>query len=389
MQESAAVNDWWILAVGVITISSLSVFTLFVVFYANYRLRRQQRLTNMVLDASAALIVMLDKQGRILSFNKACERTTGYNRSEVLNKYISNLNLIPAEALDSQMRAINNNQTNLLSTARNIINTPDGKSHAIEWQFSRDMLGEDEVLIVSGLDMTERQKAEDQVVEYKDELRKMASELSLAEERERRNIAEELHDSIGQTLAMSNLKIGGLKKNTSDPKIVKPLSEFHQMIQKLIKSVRSLIFQLSPPILYEFGFESATEWLAEQMTKQNKIPISFSTDPQEKPLSEDMAVMLYKAVRELLMNIGKHSKASEASIQLARKKDHLYITVKDNGVGFDPDRKYYKENATGGFGLFNMKDRLDYHNAKVDIESLPGKGSTFIIRAPLSIDYST
>lgn len=388
MQESSAVNDWWIILVVITTILSLSLFALFIVFSANYRLRRQQRLTNMVLDASAALIVMLDKEGRILSFNKACERTTGYSRTEILTKYISNLNLVPADILDLQLCAINNNQTKILSTARNIIHTPDGTTHAIEWQFSRDMLGEDNVLIASGLDMTERQKAEDQVVEYKDELRKMASELSLAEERERRNIAEELHDSIGQTLAMSNLKIGGLKKKTTDPKIVKPLGEFHLMIQKLIKSVRSLIFQLSPPILYEFGFESATEWLAEQMTRQNKIPISFSTDQQEKPLSEDMAVMLYKAVRELLMNIGKHSQASEASIQLARKKDHLYITVKDNGIGFDPNRKYYKENATGGFGLFNMRDRLDYHNAKVDIESLPGKGSTFIIRAPLSVNCS-
>ena len=234
------------------------------------------------------------------------------------------------------------------------------------------------------IDITPRKLAEKKLITYQNKLRSLASELSLAEERERRLIAAELHDRIGQTLAMTKIKLGALRELALSPNLVKGLDEIRGLIEQTIRDTRSLTLELSPPILYELGFEAAVEWLTEQIQEQHGILIQFESDSQLKPLSQDVRVLLFKVVQELLHNVVKHAQARTAKVSLRENGDKIKIVVEDSGVGFDTDENKSRIGQMGGFGLFSVSERLDHLGGHFEIKSKPGHGTRVAILAPLN-----
>jgi PAS domain S-box-containing protein len=234
--------------------------------------------------------------------------------------------------------------------------------------------------------ITERKQAEERLHVHQQRLRSLTSELSLTEERERRRIATDLHDYIGQKLATSKIKLGLLQKSASSKIFAKELKEIRQLIEMSIKSARSLIFELSPPTLYDLGLESALEWLTEQTYKQHGISCSFWDDKRSKPLDEDVRVFLFQAVRELLVNIAKHGEASNAEVSIRKDGNNIRIDIADDGVGFDTAKIGLYGDENGGFGLFNIRERLDYFGGSFKIESKVGQGTSVSLVAPLNID---
>lgn len=232
-------------------------------------------------------------------------------------------------------------------------------------------------------DITERKRAERTLHNYQEQLRSLASELSLAEERERRRIATELHDYISQGLLVSNLKIGKVIESIPASDVADSLNEAQELIEQTIRDVRSLTFELSPPILYMIGFEAAVEWLVEQTRERHGIKAILKNDGQSKPLEEDIRVLLFQTVRELLVNVAKHSKARSAEVSICRNGDNITITVEDDGVGFDGSRIGSCWNSTDGFGLFSIRERLNHLGGSFEIRSHPGKGTSVVITAPL------
>jgi signal transduction histidine kinase len=204
--------------------------------------------------------------------------------------------------------------------------------------------------------------------------------LTLLEERERRRIANDLHDHIGQNLALSKIKLGELRLLAS-PSLVKPLDEIHRLIEETIRYTRSLTFELSPSILYEFGFEAAVEWLAEQTQEKHGILVDFENDLQPKPLRKEMRVLLFKAVSELLMNVIKHAQAHKAKVAIQRKGNNIRITVEDDGVGFDiPEANQL--GSVKGFGLFSIRERLRHLGGSFQIQSGPRGGTLITLLVP-------
>ncbi|MEW6003438.1 MAG: HAMP domain-containing protein [Nitrospirota bacterium] len=215
------------------------------------------------------------------------------------------------------------------------------------------------------------------------ELRSMASELSLIEERERRQIATYLHDHIGQTLAISKIKLGALRESLSSTDIAGSLDEIEELINQVIQQMRSLTFELSPPVLYELGFEPAVEWLTEQTREKHGILVDFKDDKQPKPMDDKVRIFLFQAIRELLMNIVKHSKANRAVVSICRDGNHLRIAVEDNGIGIDIsmiDSPLCKKNK---FGLFSIRERLKHFGGHIKIKSEIGHGTRIFLEAPL------
>lgn len=230
-------------------------------------------------------------------------------------------------------------------------------------------------------EIIERKSVDEKIQVYQEQLRSLASELALLEERERRRIAVDLHDNIGQTLAISKIKLGELRELVS-PSLVKQLNEVRDFIEQTIQYTRSLTFELSPPILYEVGFEAAVEWLAEQIQEQHNISVKFEDDKQPKPMEEEVRILLFKAVSELLMNVVKHAQARKAEVAIQREGSNMRITVEDNGVGF-----YISEasqiGGIGGFGLFSIRERLRHFGGSLQIQSEPGRGTRVTLLAPL------
>lgn len=249
-----------------------------------------------------------------------------------------------------------------------------------------------EVYRIAGIaeDITERMKAEKKILAYQKQLRFLASQLSLAEERERRLLATGLHDRIGQNLAITMMKLGALKQFFPCGGLSKALEEIRLVIEETIRSVRSLIFEISPPILYELGLEAALESLTEKFQQEHGIIMEFYDDCKPKPIGNDLRVTLFQATRELLMNIAKHSRATRAKVRIRRLLGFVIVTVKDNGTGCkdngtgfkrtDGNQGWYK---AAGFGLFSIRERLIAIGGHLKIESKPGLGVRITIVAPL------
>jgi len=238
-------------------------------------------------------------------------------------------------------------------------------------------------------DIRERKQVEERLLAYQRHLRILASELSLAEERERRRLAACLHDEIGQKLAISKLKLGMVQEAVAPSAQAEVLGEVRETLGQVIDNVRSLAFELSPPILYELGFEPAVEWLAEQTTKQHGIQTGFVTDGQPKPLGDDVRVFLFRAVRELLVNVTKYAQTPSATVSLSREGNSIRIGVEDQGVGFDASEIAPLTGRINGFGLLNIRERLEHIGGRVEIESQPGHGTRITLFAPLKREKTT
>ncbi len=232
-------------------------------------------------------------------------------------------------------------------------------------------------------DITEHKNLEAQLLDYQKELRALASELFLAEERERRRIATEMHDRVSQTLALCRIKLAELAESKSSTDSAKDIAYIQNIIKKVIDEVRSLTFQMSSPLLYELGLGAALEYLTEQIQEYQHIKITFEDDAQDKPLDENISILLFQTVRELLINTIKHAKAHQARVSLSKSGENLLIVVADDGIGFDVNTSCSKQQKNKGFGLFCIRERLRHISGHMEIESQFGQGTKVKISVPL------
>jgi len=244
-------------------------------------------------------------------------------------------------------------------------------------------LGRSEVLAISR-DITAQKQAENKLHAYQMQLQSLSSQLSQAEERERRRLAEDLHDLVGQSLAVIKMKLNAWKDTLYSSGHASSMMEVVKLLEHTINNTRSLTFDLSPPVLYELGLEAALEFLLEQFQERHGLEYEFRDDNQEKPLEDEVRILLYRCTSELLMNVVKHSQAQHVKLSIYQENSHISITLKDNGVGF-----YIPEGEFGevqGFGLFSIRERLNWIGGSFKLESNPGRGTLAILRAPLKYD---
>lgn len=235
-------------------------------------------------------------------------------------------------------------------------------------------------------DITERKAAEQKLRAYQKKLKSLASELSLAEERERRRMAVGLHDHACQNLVLSKMKLQGLCASLPADQS-QALEAVCQTLNKTIESIRELTFDLSSPILYKFGLVAALEELLKnKLWGEHHMHYRFTDDDQPKPLSQDVLVLLFQSVRELLINAIKHARAHEVVLDIRREHDSIRIVLADDGVGFDVSEVLSFPSEKRSVGLFNILERLDYIGGKLDVESEPGRGSRFTLIAPLTTE---
>ncbi len=216
------------------------------------------------------------------------------------------------------------------------------------------------------------------------QLRHLASQLTHAEQRERRRMAQLLHDHLQQYLVGARLKLGMVRHRVDEPEISDLLNQVDELLKTSIEASRSLSIELSPPILYEAGLAAALDWLARQCREKHGLDVSVEADPAAQPADETMKVALFHAVRELLFNVVKHAGVAEASVHLCRLNDQrIEIAVSDQGAGFDLGR-LRSTGAGAGFGLFSLQERLSVLGVGTRIESAPGRGTCVRLEAPVT-----
>lgn len=229
-----------------------------------------------------------------------------------------------------------------------------------------------------------RLKLEETLRVYQKQLRSLASELSLTEEHERHRIAEDLHDSIGQTLAFTHIKMDLVKKAAEAAGLAEPFREIEKLIEQTIKDTDLLVSELSPPVLHELGLVAAVEWLAEQIEQQHNLKCIFKENSHSRlDLHNDYRIILFRAVRELLTNVVKHAQASYAKIDVGKDDQFIRVTVEDDGIGFNA-KKINTHVAREGYGLFNIRERLEHLGGYMKVESNKDHGARIILTLPLS-----
>jgi PAS domain S-box-containing protein len=297
----------------------------------------------------------------------------------------------PPEKAKQYDREFVKNRFKSLRYGQRLFRKKNGELFWVEVTFSvlKDTEQKDFLLIATWIDITERKKAEDQLLAYQKELRSLASQLTLTEENERRNIANLIHDGVTQLLALCVMKMEVLMDSVPDPQVSGSLKDIYKIVQQAIEDTRTLTFELSPPSLYDLGLEAALEELTEKFGEQQDIHTDYEDDAQPKPLDNSTSVLMFQSVREILHNVSIHARAKQVMVRTKKVGNTIHVTVKDDGVGFNPGDLKENPRDPVEFGLFSIRERLQNLGGHLQIKSSPGKGSRLTLIAPLKVEKET
>lgn len=220
--------------------------------------------------------------------------------------------------------------------------------------------------------------------EYQARLQRASFDAVLAEERERRRIATDLHDRLGQSLAFLQIRLTSLRNGLTGP-AHDDLDECVGLVAGCVEETRTLTFDLSPPVLYDLGLEAAVGWLAEQFARRYDLRVAVE-GPGVGPLVPDVAAVLFRSVRELLVNVVKHARCDRARVTLTRAEGEAVVAVEDEGVGIDATPGAHSPN---GFGLFSIREQISRLGGAVDLISSAGTGTRVRLRVPPDANQGT
>lgn len=336
-------------------------------------------------DHAPCGIAWTDLEGRLLETNQALQGMLGYSRDELHHLSLPQLAhpddagscLSLFQELAQGCRPAFDRDSRYLCQ--------DGRQVWVHLHVSRvrSWPGSSEFAIVFVENITERKQAEEEVCAYQGQLRALAAGISLSEARDRRRLATDLHDHIGQTLAVAQIKLGEFKEWAAAAAMTESLGEVRQLVDQAIQSSRALIFDLSPPILYDLGFEAAVEWFGDYLGEHHGLKVAVKPDGHYQPLNHETLVLLFQMVRELMLNAARHARAYQVEVSIRRDGEFLLVQVADDGVGFDPDRLAAPREKPRGFGLFSVRERVAGLGGSLRIDSRPGRGTQVSLAVPV------
>ena len=256
----------------------------------------------------------------------------------------------------------------------------------------KDERGEVEGLLLCLIDATERvltrRKLAEEEQRYVQKLRALADRLAATEEDHRRRVAALIHDTVIQTMALSHIRLGGVIAAVEAAGLAeqrKKIDGVRELLHKGIAEARTLMEELVPSMLYEVGLAAALREFAEKASKLDGTPISVETDVRHEQLDEAQRGVVFQCARELIMNALKYAGRCEIKVLLTSVDRHLHLEVRDTGSGFDPGvlSSVNRHTGNGGFGLFNIRERLGSIGGRLEIASSPGKGTMARMAMPL------
>jgi PAS domain S-box-containing protein len=236
-------------------------------------------------------------------------------------------------------------------------------------------------------DISNRKRAEQEIQLFQERLKALAAQLTIAEEKERRRIAADLHDHVGHSLALARMQLNGILESDSDQGRTILVKDISNIMLQALQETRSLIFELSTASMSDIGLGAAiSEWLEEQIEKRHGLKTEFCgtiAKKHQKTLDESVRTLLFRSVRELLTNVVKHDRANKVAVHFGDQDNDISITIEDDGIGFDRDALKLKNSPKDGFGLFSIQDRMANLGGAFDIQSKPGKGCRVVLTVPV------
>ena len=342
-----------------------------------YELYTESLYARSLIEASMDPLVTISIDGKITDVNRATEDATGVSREQLIGSDFSDYFTEPEKARAGYKEVF---QQGLVRDYPLELKHRDGQVTPVHYNATlyRDETGKIMGVFAAARDITERKQAEAA-------LRRLASELVMAEERERKRIAGVLHDDIAQILAAIRMRLDLLQGVPSDQRDNQVLKEAKSFLLQTIQETRALMNDLGNPVLFDLGLKSACEALADRLMEKSHVRIRCDIRDAYKDLNPDVKILLYQVVRELLNNVVKHSQAKNAQLLISMDKGHFRVQVRDDGVGFDP-QTLGKPTVEGGYGLYSIRERLIAIEGSLRIESSPGNGTTVTASLPETLD---
>lgn len=341
-----------------------------------------------LLEASLDPLVTISPEGKVTDVNRATELATGVGRAELVGSDFSRYFTEPERAAAGYREVLSQG---LVRDYPLTIRHASGKTTDVHYNavVYRDEAGLVQGVFAAARDITDRKRAEAQLKALNDtlerrarQLQHLASELTLAEQRERRRLAQVLHDHLQQLLYAARLNLTTLRRGTQDEGLLPAIQQVDDLLSQCIDESRSLTMEISPPVLFDAGLAAGLEWLARRMEQNYGLAVAVDADPQAEPETEDVRILLFQSVRELLFNVVKHGEVPRARVKMTRSGRQIRIVVADGGAGFDPARIHTDEACAAGFGLLSIRERLELMGGRLDLSAAPGKGTRVTLYAP-------
>lgn len=315
--------------------------------------------------------------GRILEANAAAEQAYGYSRRELLTLTVHDMRAPDSRGtVDDQIsQAASGGITFQTTHVRS-----NGSPFPVEVNAQAIGTENDETVLLSVVrDVTERNRRERELAEYRARLSDLARRLDETQASERRRLASEIHDRVSQPLAAAKLRLNLMMRRRPELREAPELEESLDLLSEAIRESRAITSEMSPPLLYDVGLNAALDWLATEELRRYGLECTVDATADDIK-DEEVKTFVFKAARELLMNAAKHSGATRAHVGLRSVGDDLELVVRDEGRGFDTEMLKRPSGDSRGFGLFNLAESASHLHALVDVRSHEGQGTTVTVR---------
>jgi PAS domain S-box-containing protein len=348
--------------------------------------RRQEQIETAeqaaLLELTQDSVFVMDMEGTVLFWSRGAEAMLGYSKSEAAGTISHDLLRTDfpqslAEIKEELLRA-GHWEGDLIMTAQDGRRIVVSSRWALQWG-KRDQAPR--VLVINS-DITERKLGEESLVLQREQLRALAERLQWVREDDRKRVARDLHDQIGQILTAIKMDMTWMTRHLpeSEDAVLARLKESIQLINDGVKAVRTICSGLRPGVLDDLGLAAAIEWQASEFASRNGILCQVSVPPVDLHLDGDRATATFRIFQECMTNVIRHAQAKSVRVALVQEEENILLVVEDDGIGFSESGL---SNTLGSLGLLGMKERAQFCGGDVQISSSPGKGTTVTVRVPV------
>ncbi|MGA8862222.1 MAG: PAS domain S-box protein [Gallionella sp.] len=346
--------------------------------FAERELRRQKNLMWQVIDTDPNMIFVKDEQGRFLLANQAIADYYEISIPDMIGKRNSEINRNAQEVakFHEADREVIEKRHEVVLTELLVKNGLEHWAHTVKRPLQQDD-GSVNVLGIS-VDITELKAAENKLAESYRELQRLSLHLENVRAEERAMIARNLHDEMGATLAALKMRIAWLASRlpATEPLLLEEADHISELVSAGIKTMRRVVSDLRPNLLDDVGLAAALKDYVKRFGQDSGIECRLVLPQADVPLDENQSVTVFRIIQEALSNVSKHAQASRVDIALFRRDDSLLLEIRDNGIGFDPDRRGHT------FGLLGIKERAMMVGGTAMISSAPGEGTVVAVTIP-------